>query len=235
MNLLEIGNKVSFREDIHQYMNEKGQVLPSVTTILHLFQEPFDPTGIIAYKCAQREGISKEQIQARWKKTADDACEYGTNIHGQIENYIKTGEIKNTPEKEIVISFSKIKFSGEIFSELRLKSDKYLLAGTADRVILNKNKTQIYDIKTNREFNLKSKYNKRLLYPLNHLSDCHINTYSLQILIYGEMLKEHGYDFEPGQILWVDRETSKIKKFDVLDLSKEVKDLLSHYLSIQEF
>jgi len=232
--LEEIGGEVSFQEDIHQYKNKKGEVLTSVTTLLGFYKEIFDPTGIIAYKCAQREGISKEEMQARWKKTSTDACEYGTNFHGQIEDYLKTGQIKDTPEKGIVEDFAKIKIKGKIYPELRLKSDKYLLAGTADIVALYKNLVKIHDIKTNREFHLKSKYNKKLLYPLNHLSDCHINSYSLQILIYGEMVKEHGYDFEPGHILWVNRESQKIEKFDVLDLSKEAKDLLEHYKTINE-
>ena len=235
IKLNEIGENVIFEPIKHTYTNERGQVLTSITTLLSMYKEVFDKSGIIAYKCGQREGISKEEMQARWKKTSDDACEYGTNFHAQIENYLKTGEIKDTPEKETVKSFSKIKIKGEIFAELRLKSDKYLLAGTADIVTLNKNKTSVHDIKTNREFHLKSKYSKKLLYPLNHLSDCHINSYSLQILCYGEMLKEHGYDFEPGHILWVNRAENKIEKFDVLDLSREVQDLLNHYSEISSF
>lgn len=226
--LEDISKNLIFKEKEHQYFIGEKE-LTSVTTLLNFYKEPFDPTGIIAYKCGQKEGISKEEMQARWKKTATDACEYGTNFHSQIELYLKTGEIKDTPEKEIVESFSKIKIKGEIFSELRLKSDSYFLAGTADIVNLYKDTVKIHDIKSNREFTTKSKYNKKLLYPLNHLSDSHINIYSLQILIYGEMIKEHGFNFEPGQILWVNRAQNKIEQYDVLDLQKETIQLLEHF------
>lgn len=235
IKLQDIGSEISFQEDIHEYKNKKGQVLTSVTQCLSLFKEQFDPTGIIAYKCGQREGVSKEEMQARWKKTSVDACVYGTNVHAQVENYLKTKEIKNTPEKDIIEDFSKIKFKGEIFSELRLKSDRFLLAGTCDIANIYKNKVFIHDIKSNKRFDIKSKYSKKLLYPLNHLSDCHLTTYSLQILIYGEMVKEHGFNFEPGQILWIDPDKRKFQKFDVLDLNKEVQDLLNHYKEISNF
>lgn len=228
-NILDIGKEISFQEDIHQYKNKAGQVLSSTTQLLSLYKEPFDPTGIIAAMCAKREGITKDDIQKRWKQENKRSCDYGHSIHSQIEHFLKTGEILDTEEKKIVKNFSKIKFKGDIFSEVRLKSDKYLLAGTCDIAAQYKDIIYIHDIKSNKRFDFKSKYNKNLLYPINHLSDCHINSYSLQILIYGEMVKEHGFNFEPGYLLWINPEDKKIEKYDVLDLSKEVNDLLNHY------
>lgn len=234
IKLEDISKNINFIESSHQYFL-LGKELASVTTVLSKYKSPFDPTGIIAYKCAQREGVTKEEIQARWKKTSEDACDYGRNVHSQIENYLITGEIQDTPEKDIVKDFSRIKFNGKIYPELRLKSEKYSLAGTCDVAVLNKSDVIIHDVKTNRRFDLKSRYNNKFLYPLEDLDENHLTTYSLQILIYGEMVKEHGYDFEPGHILWVDPERRKIQKFDVLDLSKEVKLLLNHYKSMRDF
>jgi len=229
IKLLDIGKEISFQDDIHQYKNKDGKILTSTTTFISLFKEKFDESGIIATMCAKREGIAKEEIQSRWKAENKRSCDYGHNLHSQVEHFLKTGEIKDTLEKDIVKNFSNIEFKGKIFPEVRLKSDVHLLAGTCDIATQIKNKIYIHDLKSNKRFDLVSKYNKKLLYPLNHLSDCHINTYSLQILIYGMMVKEHGFDFEPGQILWIDPATRKIQKFDVLDLRKEVDDMLNHY------
>lgn len=234
MDLLDISKDIKFIESSHQYFLDEKE-LTSVTTVLSKYKAPFDPTGIIAYKCAQREGITKEEIQAKWKKTSEDACDYGRNVHAQIEDYLNTGIIKDTPEKDIIKDFSKIKFKGKIYSELRLKSEKYGLAGTCDLAVLNKNVVTIHDAKTNKRFDIKSRYGNKFLYPLEDLPENHHTIYSLQILIYGEMVKEHGFDFEPGHILWVDPDKRKIQKFDVLDLRKEVKLLLDHYNAMRNW
>ncbi len=235
INLLDISKDITFREDIHEYRNKEGKVLTSVSQLLSLYKEKFDSTGIIAYKCGQKEGISKEAMQARWREKNEKACLYGHNIHASVEYFLKNGQIQDDINKDIVEDFSKIKFKGKIHSELRLKSDKYSLAGTCDIARLAKNKVFIDDIKSNERFDLESKYNKKLLYPLKHIPDCHHYTYSLQILIYGEMIKEHGFDFEPGHLLWINPKTRKFEKYNVLDLNKEVNILLEHYKKMQEW
>ena len=235
IKLEDISKDISFDEPSHTYTNRSGKVLTSVTTVLGQYKSPFDETGIIARMCGKRKGITKEEMQAEWKENNKIACDYGHNVHSQIEHFLKTKEIKETSEKDIVSQFSKIKFDGEIFSELRLKSDRYGLAGTCDVATLNGNTVEIHDLKTNKRFDLKSKYRKKLFYPLEALDDCHINTYSLQILIYGEMVKEHGFDFKPGKILWINPETRLIVEFSVLPLEKEALKLLKHFDAIQNF
>lgn len=235
MNLLDISKDLSFQEDIHQYKNKDGKILTSVTTALHSYCKPFDESGIIALMCGKKKGISKEAMQAEWKETNRISCEKGHNIHAQIEFFLKNGKIQDTPEKDIIEDFAKIKFDGEIYSELRLTSPKFGLAGTCDVAVLNNNTVTIHDAKTNKAFNLKSKYKNKFFYPIENLEDSHINLYSLQILIYGEMVKEHGFDFMPGKILWIDPSIRKIVKYDVLDLSKEVERLLNHFNAIQNF
>ncbi len=235
MNLLDISQNIKFDEASHTYTDENKKILTSVTQCLGSYKTPFDETGVIALMCGRRKGITKEAMQAEWKETNRISCEYGHNIHSQIEYFLKTGNIQDTPEKDIIEDFSKIKFNGEIFSELRLKSSKFSLAGTCDIATLVGNTVSIHDAKSNKRFDFKSKYNKKFFYPINNLDDSHINAYSLQILIYGEMVKEHGFDFKPGQILWINPETRKIEKFDVLDLTKEVSRLLNHFSAIQNF
>jgi hypothetical protein len=235
IKLEDISSEISFDEPTHVYKNKKGKILTSVTTCLGEYKEKFDPTGIIALMCAKRAGISKDEMLNKWKIENKRACDYGHSVHAQIEHFLKTQEIKDTPEKDIVEDFSKIEFKGKIYSELRLKSDKFSLAGTCDIATLDKKMVSIHDLKTNKAFNIKSKYGNKFLYPLNDLDENHLTSYSLQIIIYGEMVKEHGYDFIPGQILWINPKTRKIEKYDVLDLRKEASRLLHHFKSIQDF
>ncbi len=62
---------VKFEPVEHKYTDIEGNKYISVTQLLNLYVPDFDPTGIILYKCSQREGISKETLQQRWtdKKT----------------------------------------------------------------------------------------------------------------------------------------------------------------------
>ena len=226
---LEDINKSLIFEPIKHTYHMDGKELTSVTTLLSQYKSPFDPTGIIAYKCAQREGITKTEIQQRWKDESNRACDYGHRVHEKIEDYLKTGKIQEDEDADIVRDFAKIKFNGEIYSELQLVSNDFGLAGTCDIAVLNKNTVSISDLKTNKRFDIKSRYNNKFLYPLDYLDENHLTTYSLQILIYGEMIKEHGFKFKPGKILWVDPELRKIEQFEVLDLKKEVKLLLKHF------
>ena len=235
INLTDISKDITFQEDIHQYKNKDGKILTSVTTALHGYSKPFDESGIIATMCAKRKGITKSEMQDEWKETNRISCEKGHNIHAQFENFLKTGKIEDTPDKDIIEQLSNVKFDGNIYSELRLVSNKFSLAGTCDVAVLKDNITKIFDLKTNKRFDLKSRYKNKFFYPIDNLEDCHINLYSLHILIYGEMVKEHGFDFEPGQILWINPETRKVEKFDVLDLRKEVSRLLNHFDAIQNF
>lgn len=235
MTLLDIAKDISFDEPTHVYKDKSGKILTSVTTVLSDYKKKFDESGIIARMCAKRKGITKQEMEAEWKETNRISCDYGHSLHSQVEHFIKTGQIKDTTEKDIVEEFAKIKFDGEIFSELRLCSPKYSMAGTADFVVLKDNVVSVSDLKSNKRFDIKSRYGNKFFYPLGHLEENHHTTYSLQILIYGEMIKEHGFDFKPGQIIWVNPQSRKIEIFEVLDLNKEVSMLLNHFNAIQNF
>ena len=228
--LAAISSDITFREDIHEYRNGADEVLTSVTTCLHHYKVPFDEFGHITRAVARKRGITVEEVQKEWKDKTDRACTYGTAVHLAIENYLNNGVIVDNEYKDIVKSFARIKFDGEVFSEIRLQSKLFKLAGTSDIVVVKNNLVTISDLKTNESFLFEPKYNNYFLYPISHLPECHHTTYSLQILIYGRMVQEHGFDFEPGELLWLDRETNKIRQINVLPLHKEVDDLLNHYI-----
>jgi hypothetical protein len=235
IKLQDIAKDIVFDEENHIYKNNQGKVLTSVTKLLGGYKAPFDPTGVIAAVCAKRAGITKKEMQDKWDLGNKQACDYGHNIHSQVEFFLKNKSIKDSPDRDIIEQFSQIEIAGEIHSELRLKSDKYLIAGTCDIANIYNNIVYIHDLKSNKRFTFKSKYNKKFFYPLNHLDESHINIYSLQIIIYTEMVREHGYNCKPGYIFWINPETRKIEKYDVLDLRKEALILLSHFNDIQNF
>lgn len=235
INLSDIGKNVTFQEDIHQYKDKNGTILTSVTQLLSLYKEKFDPTGIIATMCAKKEGITRIEILKRWKDKNETACTLGHNIHNRIEHYIKTGIIIDDEFKFAVEEFSKIKFKGNLEAETRLYSEKFSLAGTCDICEITDKYIYIHDLKTNSRFDTKSKYGNKFLPPLDNIPENHHTTYSLQILIYVEMLMEHGFNVKPGKILYINPETKKIDKYDVLPMKKEMNKLLKHFKFLKDF
>jgi hypothetical protein len=233
--LKEINKEVKFFEETHKYFLH-GKEFTSVTTVLGFFKEPFDPNGHITRQCAKRDGITVDQVKENWHKIKVEGQERGKRFHSQAEHFIKTGKILNKDYKDVVRQLKKMKIPGELYSEVGLHSPTYSIAGTCDLISLDGDATTSYDFKTNKAFTVKSKYGKYLLHPLEHLPECDLVTYSLQLCIYNLMLKEHGYKARKNsKILYINPETRMIDTYDVLDLYKEATTLLEHFKKIQEF
>src|ERR1022692_3062111 len=110
IKLEDICKEISFDEPSHTYTNNDGKILTSVTTAIHSYSKPFDETGVIAAMCAKRKGITKNEMLAEWKETNRISLVKGKNIHAQFENFLNTGKIEETPEKDIIEQLSNIKF-----------------------------------------------------------------------------------------------------------------------------
>ena len=179
---------VTFKEDTHQYFNEKGEEYISGTTFLHKFQTPFDEDKFAAIK-AKKLGVSVDEVKAMWKANSRKACDYGTSIHLLMQNYLTIGQIK-TEYNYLYQSFNDIVLSDlinaqKIYSEKLLWIDEYKIAGTADLIIEhNDYEFSVGDFKTNKKIDFCSQYGNRLLMPISHLSDCNYNIYSLQLSLY---------------------------------------------------
>lgn len=185
---------VTFIEKTHKYFNEEGVEYISGTTFLHKFQKPFDKEKFSTLK-AKQLNVTKEAVLAMWDETAKKACEYGTSIHLVMENYInkkpKLEEYENLYNSFNEIVSDDFKRASGVHSEKILWTDKYRIAGTADLIIEHNDKEfSIGDFKTNKSIDFASKYGDRLLSPIEHLSDCNYNIYSLQMSLYAYMFSQ---------------------------------------------
>ncbi len=237
IELLPHNQNITFKEDTHQYFTQSGEELTSVSRILELYKPKFDPTGIIAYKCAQREGITKQEIQARWKKTNDDANVKGHNFHRQAEHFIKTGEILDEDYKDVVKQLADIKFKGKLTSEVRLAdTQRYKICGTTDFLEEFKNKiVSVRDFKTNKRFEYKSKYRTKMLPPFEKYEVCEYNNYSFQIGIYSYILELNGYKTKEREVYYIQPETRILETIKIPDMRDEVIKMLEHYRKMQEW
>jgi hypothetical protein len=239
IKLEDINNDVIFDPIPHTY-HKNGKEFTSVSVLIGNYKPIFDEAGHIKRACAKREGLTVPQIEEKWEKAKIDGCARGTSFHGQIEHFILNNEILDQDYKDVVEKFKKDfrpKFKGKLFCEIPLHHPEYGIAGTADLLeLMDDNKTiYLYDWKTNKEINLKSKYKKKLLYPLDHLDECEINTYGIQLNLYKNMLEYHGYNVKKITLYHINPETRNIDSYKIANLQTEVKDLLEHFKKIQEF
>ncbi len=236
INITEINKDILFDEPLHTYKLRNGQKLESVSKLLSSYKNTFDPLGHIKRACAKRDGITVQEIQTKWDKERDDACVRGHRLHSQLEHFFKTGEILNDDFKDVVEQFKPLKFNGKIFTETQMFSPSFDIAGTADIIeLLDNNVINLGDFKQNKKMSTKSRYNNKLLYPLNDFSECEFEIYTFQLNLYSYMLKEHGYETNKMTLYYIPPSTRKLEIFDVPKREKETLKLLKHFQAIQNF
>ena len=179
---------LKFDKATHSYKNTFTDLeYTSATTLINKFKKKFD-SDFYSKKIAEKEGISQKEVLERWNKINAVSKIRGSNIHSAIDVYNKTGDID--PEfKDILESLESI----DLYNPKKSKCEEliynhtYRIAGTADVIEDLGNTFNVYDFKTNKKFNLVSAYKSFLLEPLNHLSECEYNIYSLQLSLYAYM------------------------------------------------
>ena len=71
------GQVIEFFEETHKYLtvlNGKEVPYTSGTAFSHPFFPQFDPTGKITERCAKKEGITVEQLKAKWAAKGAESC-----------------------------------------------------------------------------------------------------------------------------------------------------------------
>lgn len=222
---------IHFDEPSHTYTRkDTGEKLISVSTLLGKYKQPFDPDGAILKKCAEKKGVTPEELKAEWEKTKVDACVRGTSFHTQVEEYINTKKIPDGPDKDIVESFAKIKFKGKLYSEVLIYSLEDMIAGTADLIeLFPKSHFNLYDFKTNKKLEKYSPWGKRMLSPINHIYDCNFNVYQLQLSLYSYLLEEKGFWVKEMAIFYVNPKSREIEVHPIDNMRNDVLKLIDHY------
>lgn len=105
---------ITFKEDTHQYFNEDGKELISVTTLMQKH-------GL----APNYSGVSREVLNAKAQR--------GSLIHKEIEDYLKYGKIGFTAELANFIKLIKERGTRVIDCEFKVYND--IVAGTVDLLI----------------------------------------------------------------------------------------------------
>lgn len=204
-------------------------MLTSISKVISKYSIPFDKDGSIVAKKAAENNITIGEQKAIWEKKGLDSRTKGTEFHKDVETYLKTKKIPNTSNKKLVKQFSKIKFNGILYSEVRLFSSIYGIAGTTDLVeLLKDNSISLSDFKTNAKLSSYS-FGKKMLYPLNNIWDSVMDKYTIQISAYAYMLEKAGWWIRDLNIFHIDYIKEKIKHIPMENRRNDVIRMLEHY------
>jgi len=204
----------------------------SVTTLISKYKKPFD-VDTVSKRVAAREGVTQEEIKARWKQINEDSKVYGSNFHSAIEQYNRDGTIEEGYEDAIesYVDLGIVDRKDELLVEEKVYNHEYKLAGTADIIRVEENGGfSVFDIKTNKKFNLYNQYSEYLLAPFSHLTACEFTTYSLQLSLYAYMYQNiTGRKVNQLGIFYYDRDSKKFIYYPTPYLKTDVKLMLDHY------
>ena len=174
----------------------------SVASILHRVKR--DPLlrkelGSIAAQIEDHVAMTTEQIKSKWEADGNEAANEGTWMHLQIELWLnrdgchsETVEMstffKYTSEWLLPMGVKCFRTEWEIFSEIEN------LAGSVDFVGIKENgHLMLADWKRTKELERGSvnTYGRFLHPPLDHIPDCKVNKYKLQLNLYKYIIEKY--------------------------------------------
>jgi len=230
---------LGFDEEAHIYAKDEtgNATYISVTTLIERFF-PFDLKRYIERK-AQEEDRTEEDVFDEYVLMRDEAAAKGTELHEQIENFLKGSEYDyESIEFNLFLEFYKneLETSDLIFydAEKMIFSDKYNVAGTIDCLFKKSNKEEfvILDWKRSKKLTIDGLPKKfgfgYALSEINHLDNSSYYRYCLQQNIY-KLIAENEYSMKVSSmwLIVLHDVFPTYYKIKVPDLTREAKIILN--------
>ena len=193
--------RITFDPGPHTYMVD-GVEYTSVTTVIAHFFPKFESERI-ARGCAGKGkyvGMTAEEVEAQWKRTADEAAEKGTLFHQTVEDFLTDGTTTDNPDFKVWRHWYETagKKMGETSRlEWTLFDEEYKVAGTLDALFQSpKGPYFLMDWKRKRKMSRKAYRDGDNGHGvLRHVPNCDFARAALQLNTYRYMLRRH-YDIQ---------------------------------------
>lgn len=241
----------------HKYHHRvTGRTYKSVTTTLSSIEPHFDSEGVSAAIVNQLDsvkqeryiGLNQQQILDYWQMLNDEANIYGTKVHDIVERYLLANKWyfpKDDEEGEfeqcVIDGFNNLKIDEGVamWPERILFAEEYELAGMSDLIIdIDDVFFDVWDWKTNREFNFFNPYGYETLFkPFDHLQSCQWSIYTLQLSVYAYMyeLEHPGRKCRQIRIGYWDKEKKTFERIQIMYMKHEARKLIEmHHYNIMK-
>jgi len=229
-----------------EFKMEKGQMLATKKIDIPYILETYNIKEVDFNKAQQ-------DILDQWQEKNKQSCARGTKIHAELENLYTSkketdlkkfglgGKFKvNTNASLKEENLKILDIDKGVFPEYLVYSNsndgKLKLAGQIDLLIKDGNDIIIYDYKTNEHlddtsyFDIRTKKNQMMKYPLNTLMDCNKIHYTLQLSTYAWMLQKLNPDFKIKKLCLIHYDhNDNVTEHEVPYLKKSVEIMLKDY------
>lgn len=209
-----------FNPETHTYVDQDNTEYLSVTKLLSKYKKPFDQEKTAVKSSKNRKskwyGMDPQAIVEVWNQESQRSIKLGNWYHDQREKDLLQCATISYENTELPIYPCKYnehgykvatdqKLSDGVYPEFFLYLPSVGIAGQSDRVTVSNGKVDILDYKTNKEIKTQGFKNyegitQKLLYPLNHLDDCNLNHYTIQLSIYMYIILKHNPSLRAGEL-----------------------------------
>jgi hypothetical protein len=217
---------VIFKADGHVYETlnedlEKDKIKwTSVTSFVGMFKPKFDAEKQAKKSSKNKRskwyGMTPKEILAAWDGESQRAIGLGNWYHDEREKRLLEFSTIERDGTEVPIIKPIVDQNGiKIAPEQKLSEGVYPehfvylksagLCGQADLVTIVNGKINILDYKTNKEIKQKGFTNwegitSKMYNPVNHLDDCNLKHYNLQLSLYAYIIKKHNPKLKIGEL-----------------------------------
>lgn len=214
---------VKFSEFGHLYTSTDGANISwiSVTSAIHHFTQPFDSPKIALSSSKSKKskwyGMTVEAIETQWKATNTYALTLGTWYHKLMEDSVLSHQTMNVDGQELRIIKPIMEGLDKMAPNQKLENNTmypehltYLksvgIIGQSDMVEVVDGYLNVKDFKTSKEIKTESYTNwegvrKMMKAPFNHLPDCNLYHYNLQLSLYAYCILKHNPQLKMGKII----------------------------------
>jgi hypothetical protein len=201
---------IRFTDADHKYSSSDNQPWYSVTTIISALKEKFNAEEQAPKSSKNKKskwyGVPVVEILQAWNNERDRSTELGRWYHNKREQelYTRAGVHKPQIENGMKVAGPQQLTEG-IYPEFLCYLPSARIAGQIDYLEVVGDTFNIRDYKSSKEINTKSYVNwegisKKMVVPVNHLDDCHLEHYSLQLSIYAYIISRHNPSLKVGNL-----------------------------------
>lgn len=200
------GLEITFDQTAHVYTDTTGRRYISATQFIGQFFPKFD-TAAVAAKVAAERKVNQAKLIAEWNAETERGRREGTHIHDYAEALICGRDDWHAPEnvrearlyrqvtRAVVALLKRFDFMA---AEQIIFSPTLGIAGMIDLIMADRETGEavLFDWKQNKEIGRDNVWQKALP-PIEHLDDCDMNKYSLQLGLYYRIVRQERYYLAP--------------------------------------